>query len=80
LVPNYYDGFLRAFEENILRSVAIIRNEEPGAGHGKGKEPRPIPKSLAELAVNLSGVLINYLVKKYIKTLTSEKEDKEIPF
>jgi hypothetical protein len=80
LVPNYYDGFLRAFEENILRSVAIIRNEEPGAGHGKGKEPRPIPKSLAELAVNLSGVLINYLVKKYIETLSSEKEDKEIPF
>jgi len=80
LVPQYFNGFLKAFEENILRSVAKIRNEEPGAGHGKGKESTPVPKSLAELAVNLSGVLINYLVKRYLEKLSAEKEDEEIPF
>ena len=73
LVPNYYDGFLKAFEENILRAVAIIRNEEPGAGHGKGKESKPIPRSLAELAINLSGVLIKYLVERYSEKCMEEK-------
>ncbi len=67
LIPDYYSGFLKSFEENILRAVAIIRNEEPGAGHGRGGESNPIPKSLAELAVNLSGVLIKYLIERYLE-------------
>ncbi|MBT9132716.1 MAG: hypothetical protein DDT33_01245 [Firmicutes bacterium] len=36
LIPEYYRGFLKAFEENILRCVAIMRNEELGVGHGRG--------------------------------------------
>ncbi len=36
LIPEYYEGFLKAFEENILRCVAIPRNEEPGVGHWSG--------------------------------------------
>jgi len=84
LVPNYYEGFLQAFEKHILRSPAIIRNEELGAGHGQGATTNPVPKELAELAVNLSAVLINFLIKKYLaKTPQVEPEPEpsgEIPF
>lgn len=36
LFPEYFDGFLKAFED-ILRGVAVIRNQELGVGHGQGK-------------------------------------------
>ncbi|MDI6736273.1 MAG: abortive infection family protein [bacterium] len=77
-------GFLKAFEENILRCVAIMRNEEKGAGHGQGPKVNEIPGELAELGVHLSGVLIHYLIKKYISTLQCEPEkiekNEDIPF
>lgn len=66
LVPEYFDGFVGDFEKNILRSVTIIRNEEKGAGHGQGAKVHQVPKSLAELAVNLSGVLIKYLIERHL--------------
>ncbi|OAA30189.1 hypothetical protein AT15_00340 [Kosmotoga arenicorallina S304] len=75
LIPEYFEGFLRAFEENILRSVAIIRNEQPGAGHGRGDMLQTAPYSLAELAVNLAGVLINYLIKRYLEKQTPQNND-----
>jgi len=74
LVPEYYSGFLKAFEENILRSVAIIRNEELGVGHGRGANMKEIPRSLAELALNLAGVLIKYLITTYLE-LTKERNE-----
>ena len=85
LIPEYYKGFLKSFEENILRAVAIIRNEEPGAGHGRGQKIEKVPQSLAELAVNLAGVLINYLIKRYIENQSpsiekTEIDEDEIPF
>jgi hypothetical protein len=67
IVPEYYDGFLKAFEENILRCVAIIRNEELGAGHGQGATPNVIPRPLAELAVNLSAVIIYFLIARHLE-------------
>ncbi|MFA5646575.1 MAG: abortive infection family protein [Candidatus Ratteibacteria bacterium] len=66
-IPKYFNGFLECFEEYIMRSPAIIRNEEPGAGHGRGNEKIEIPKSLAELAINLTAVMINYLIKRHIE-------------
>ena len=85
LIPEYYKGFLESFEANILRAVAIIRNEEPGAGHGRGQKIEKVPQSLAELAVNLAGVLINYLIKRYIENQSSsiektEIDEDEVPF
>ena len=85
LVPEYYSGFSKAFEENILRSVAIIRNEELGVGHGRGAKPKEIPKSLAEIAINLAGVLIKYLITTYLEfnkeEISGEPEnDDDIPF
>lgn len=84
LIPEYFEGFLRTFEENILRSVAIIRNEQPGAGHGRGDVIQTAPYSLGELAVNLAGVLINYLVKRYFEKqpqLNNKNNDEDnLPF
>lgn len=79
LIPEYYKGFLKAFEENILRCVAIIRNEELGVGHGKGPSRNVLPLALAELAVNLSGVLINFLIKQHLRNInTGVKVEGEI--
>jgi len=79
LVPDYYRGFLKAFEENILRCVAIIRNEELGVGHGRGPSKNIIPPDLAELAINLSGSLMNFLVKQHLRKIgASTKEEREI--
>lgn len=74
LVPEYHNGFLKAFEEHILRSVAIIRNEERGVGHGQGATPNDVPPSLAKLAVHLTGVLIAYLVERFIESTAKERE------
>jgi hypothetical protein len=75
VVPDYYEGFLRAFEENILRCVAIMRNQEPGAGHGRGALTTIAPFELAELAVNLSAAIINFLIKQHLKKLNASTEE-----
>lgn len=67
LVPEYYEGFLKAFEEHILRAVPMARNFEKGVGHGQGAIVNDPPKSLAELTINLSGVLILFLLKRHIE-------------
>ncbi len=64
-IPEYYTGFLKDFERNILRCTAIMRNEEKGAGHGQGPDKYQVPESLAVLGVHLSGVLIHYLIRQY---------------
>lgn len=88
LVPDYHEGFVKAFEEHILRSVAMARNFERGVGHGQGSDVNEPPRSLAELAVNLSGVLILFLLKQHLEIdpiqekpeSQTEMEDDEIPF
>jgi len=89
LVPDYHEGFLKAFEEHILRAVPVARNLERGVGHGQGIDVNEPPKSLAELAVNLSGVLILYLLKRHLELhpvddeeqkVEPEIDDDEIPF
>lgn len=74
LIPEYYSGFLKAFEENIVRTVNIMRNEEPGAGHGKGKETKEIPRPLAELGVNLAGVLIKYIIERHLENQKNDAD------
>lgn len=75
IVPNYYEGFLKVFEEHILRCVATMRNQEPGAGHGRGALTTKPPFELAELAVNLSAALINFLIKQHLKKLNADAEE-----
>lgn len=89
LVPEYHEGFLKAFEEHILRSVPVARNLEKGVGHGQGADVNEPPKSLAELAINLSGVLILFLLKRHLEShpiqereqeTESEVKDDDVPF
>lgn len=68
LIPEYHEGFLRAFEDHIVRSVPMARNFEKGVGHGQGINVNEPPKSLTELAVNLSGVLILFLLKQHLES------------
>lgn len=74
IIPEYFSGFLKSFEENILRSVAIIRNNELGCGHGQGKDVNLISPCLAELAVNMTGILVKYLISKSIEKDNSGKK------
>jgi len=76
-VPEYYKGFLETFEKNILRCVAIIRNEELGVGHGRGPSTNIVPPDLAELAVHLSSVLINFLIKRYLQKTNANAEEEK---
>ena len=80
IIPEYYEGFLKAFEKNILRCVAKMRNEEKGAGHGQGPEINVIPEELAELGLHLSGVIIHYLMKKHISTIKNSESKDETDF
>lgn len=83
IIPEYFSGFLKSFESDVLRSVAKIRNEERGVGHGRGIAPKEIPKTLAELAVNMSAVLINYLIKFHLETNSqppAQVDTTEVPF
>jgi hypothetical protein len=88
LIPDYYEGFLKAFEEHILRSVAVLRNFEKGVGHGQGVKVNDPPRSLADLGVNLAGVLILYLLKRHLEVHPTEQpkgsepstKDDDFPF
>jgi len=75
IIPEYYQGFLKCFEENILRSVAIIRNQEPGAGHGQGAKINVVPIALAELSVHLAAVIIRFLIKQKLSVKKSPSKD-----
>ena len=75
IIPEYYKNFLSSFED-ILRSIATMRNEEPGAGHGTGTKVNEVPDSLTELCINLCAVLINFLVNRHLEL----KPDSATPF
>lgn len=75
LMPAYLSGFIETFEKHILRCVAIIRNEELGVGHGQGVSVNEISANLAEMALNLSAVLINFLIKQYLASPIRKSAD-----
>lgn len=65
IFPEYYNGFLKSFEDNILNSVIKIRNKEQGVSHGQGETLNVPPESLAQLALHLTGVLVYYMISRY---------------
>jgi len=65
IFPEYYNGFLKSFEDNILNSVIKIRNKEHGVSHGQGETLNVPPESLAQLALHLTGVLVYYMISRY---------------
>lgn len=83
IIPEYYQEFLRNFE-NVLRSVNIARNEE--AGHGQGQKIKEVDPELAELVVNICASLIIFLINRYMKIPKQSSDDEqdiiddEVPF
>ncbi|WP_367363553.1 hypothetical protein [Mesotoga sp.] len=82
-VPEYFDDFLKEFE-HILRSVAIIRNQVLGVGRGQGDSVNDVPKSLADLSIDLSSVLIKFIINRYLESEPPQEESfdssNDIPF
>ncbi len=77
IIPDYYDEFLRHFEKLAL-GVVKERNL-PARGHGQGKNPTIVSRSLAEFAVNLAAVINIFIVKHWIETKQSKTEN-DIPW
>jgi len=77
VIPEYYQDFLKNFEQ-ILLVVSNERNQ-PGRGHGQGATLAEVPHGLAELAFHLSGVLIVFLIKQHLEK-SQQPTDDEIPF
>lgn len=54
------------FKDKVLMSLPYIRNNST-ASHGAGKTQVEIPKSLANLAINLAASLDSYLIDTYVE-------------
>ena len=77
IIPEYYQDFLKNFEQ-ILLVVSTERNQ-PGREHGQGATLTEVPRSLAELVFHLSGVLIVFLIKQHFDK-RQQASDNEVPF
>jgi len=66
VIPEYSSGFLEAFE-TLTYSVAKIRNDAPGAGHGQGTSVTLMPLAIAQLMVNLCGSIILFIIDRHIE-------------
>lgn len=65
IIPEYYDGFMKNFEQLVV-GVGKERNL-PGRGHGQGSEATTVPHCLAELAVNLAGSINVFIIKHWME-------------
>lgn len=74
VIPEYYDNFLRNFEQLVL-GIGKERNL-PGRGHGQGRHTIKVPDYLAELTVNLAGSINVFLIKQWRET-SKEKDTLE---
>lgn len=59
------EPFTKAFGENVLMALPFTRNKL--GGHGQGKDVVSVPRSFAELAVNLAGTFAVFLVKRHLE-------------
>jgi hypothetical protein len=86
LLPEYYEEFLRHFEQLALGAVKA-RNR-PGTGHGQGSEAVDVPRSLAQFAIHLAGCINVFLLEHWIERKSTRAaedplagiSDKDIPF
>ena len=52
-------------------------------GHGQGVEVNIISPSLADLSVNLAGILIKFLIERHLEFLNRKESavsDEDVPF
>lgn len=65
------EPFAKAFGENVLMALPFTRNRL--GGHGQGSEVVSVPRSFAELAVNLAGTFAVFLVKRHLEVEPEEE-------
>jgi HEPN domain-containing protein len=66
VIPDYYEGFLKNFEQLAL---GIVKERNlPARGHGQGKRSIKVSRSLAEFAVNLAGSINVFIIKHWMET------------
>lgn len=91
---HFYDDFpsalLKGFGDSVLMTLPFIRNNL--SGHGQGNDVVVVPRSIAELSVNLAGTCILFLIKRHLEVEPAPKKqglstpdcssisDDEIPF
>jgi len=59
-------GIMGVMKDKVLQSLPVIRNG-CGSGHGKGTKVHEIPKSVANLALNLASALNTFLTDLYLE-------------
>lgn len=66
LLPAAYQSLYEQFMA-VLLGVNTVRNNAPGAGHGPSPGATPPDSDTAELAVNLAGAQILYLLRRHMQ-------------
>ena len=67
------DELVRGIGDNVLTSLPYLRNRL--GGHGQGGEVIEIPKVYAELAVNIAGSFIVFIIENYINKKQTKAAD-----
>jgi hypothetical protein len=77
---NFYDEFpdplVPGFGDNVLMALPFIRNKL--AGHGQGSDVVIVPRSVAELSVNLAGTFLLFLIKRHLEVGSEVVRDEDI--
>lgn len=58
----------------FLMGVNNVRNNSPGAGHGRAPGSAPPDRDTAELAINLAGTQILYLLRRFLRKRPEARE------
>ena len=88
VASDYFSGIpedaIGIMKDKVLLSLPTIRNK-CGSGHGQGSNPSAIPRSVANLALNLASALNTFLIDLYLEKTphmqtTEISEDDDLPF
>ena len=77
IVPSYYDEFLQHFGKLALG--AVKERNLPARGHGQGAEIVEVPKSLAELSINLAGSINLFIIQRWLEIQKDSKSNRTEP-
>lgn len=74
-IPEEAIGIMK---DKVLLSLPTIRNK-CGSGHGQGAKPHAIPKSVANLAINLAATLNTFLIELKNEKMFEQSTLKDLP-
>ena len=76
IIPQYYEDFLKHFEQLALG--AVKERNLPARGHGQGRETTIVPHCLAEFTVNLAGTINVFIIKHWIEIQKVQVDEKDL--